>query len=267
MPNIKKEEDVRAERLENELESLRREIRGAKKQSADLNMVPGAIIVAGLIIAGALFYQKSGEATVPVNIGAGTAPSAQPGSTNINIKAVNSDDHIRGSLNAPVKIVEFSDLECPFCKSIHPTLQRVMEEYGKSGQVAWIYRHYPLVQLHSKAPNEAQASECAAELGGNEKFWAYIDRLFQVTPSNNGLDPSQLPEIASYIGLNEDAFNTCLNSGKYASKVQDQHNDAVNSGGQGTPYSVVIAKNGKKYPISGAQPYDNVKAVIETALK
>ncbi|MBI2592858.1 MAG: DsbA family protein [Candidatus Colwellbacteria bacterium] len=253
--------------LESQVEELRWELRETQKRSSNANLIPGTILISGLIIAGALFYQKGGEATAPVNVGAGTTPSVQPGSTNINIKAVTSDDHIRGSLNAPVKIVEFSDLECPFCKSIHPTLQRIFDEYGKNGQVAWVYRHFPLVQLHPKAPNEAAASECAAELGGNEKFWAYIDRLFQVTPSNNGLDPSQLPEIASDVGLNKDAFNNCLNSGKYASKVQDQYNDAVNSGGQGTPYSVVIAKNGKKYPISGAQPYDNIKAVIETALK
>ena len=67
-------------------------------------------------------------------------------------------------------------------------MQQLMSEYGKSGKVAWVYRQYPIVQLHSKAPKEAEALECAAELGGNEKFWDYTDRLYTLTNSNDSLD-------------------------------------------------------------------------------
>jgi len=101
--------------------------------------------------------------------------------------------------NAPVKIVEFSDTECPFCKRFHTTMQQVVKD--SNGQVAWVYRHFPLDQLHSKARKEAEATECAAELGGNEKFWAYLNRLMEVTPANDGLDLAELPVIAAYVGL------------------------------------------------------------------
>lgn len=107
-----------------------------------------------------------------------------------NVRKVDDSDHLRGDPKASVKVVEFSDLECPFCKRFHLTMQQLMEGY--SGKVAWVYRHFPLDSLHPKARKEAEASECAAELGGNDGFWAYIDKLFEITPSNNGLDPNLL---------------------------------------------------------------------------
>lgn len=94
-----------------------------------------------------------------------------------NLKPVTSADHIRGDINAPVKIVEFSDIDCPFCKRFHTTMLEVMNTYGKEGKVAWVYRHFPLTQLHPDAANKAEASECVAELGGNDKFWEFVDGL------------------------------------------------------------------------------------------
>lgn len=107
-----------------------------------------------------------------------------------NVRSVNEGDHLRGDPKATVKIVEFSDLECPFCKNFHFTMQQIMSEYP--GKVSWAYRHFPLDSLHPKARKEAEASECAAELGGNDGFWSYVDKLFEITPSNNGLDPNLL---------------------------------------------------------------------------
>src|SRR3546814_15691189 len=93
-----------------------------------------------------------------------------------------------GSPDASVKVIEFSDFECPFCKGFHRTMGQVMEAYGQDGKVAWVYRHFPIDSIHSKARKEAQASECAAELGGNDAFWAYAETPFDVTPSNDRLD-------------------------------------------------------------------------------
>ena len=184
------------------------------------------------------------------------------------MRRITSADHVRGNSNAPVKIVEYSDLECPFCKSFHSTLQQVMNEYGKNGKVAWVYRHFPLDAIHSKARTEAAAAECAGELGGNNAFWAYIDRFFAVTPSNNQTDiQTVLPKIAREIGLDESKFNSCLASGKYAKRIQEDLDNANAIGGNGTPWSIVVTKSGKKYPLSGAQPYEAVKQLIELALQ
>lgn len=223
--------------------------------------VPIAIIIAGVIVAAAIVYSvgrksvRPGDSAESPTVGAGAVEK---------IKAVSSKDHILGNPDAPVKVVEFSDTECPFCKRFHGTMHQVVDEYGD--KVAWVYRHFPLDQLHSKARKEAEATECANELGGNEKFWAYVDRLFEVTPSNDGLDPAELPRIAEYVGLDRVKFEQCLNSGKHADRVKTDLEDAINSGGTGTPYSIVIAPNGQKIVISGAQPYASVKQVIDNTL-
>lgn len=187
-----------------------------------------------------------------------------PASIN-NIKPVTQEDHIRGNPQAPVKIVEFSDLECPYCKRFHTTMKQILTTY--KDKVAWVYRHFPLDSLHPKARKEAEATECAAELGGNEKFWEYVDRIFEITPSNNGLDLDKLPQIAEEIGLDRVKFESCLNSGKYASKIAQHLADAVNSGAKGTPFNIVIALNGKKFKIQGAQSYNVVKSIIDLALQ
>ena len=187
------------------------------------------------------------------------------------VKPINSEDHIRGNGNAPIKVIEFSDFECPFCKRFHLAMKQMTDEYGKDGKVAWVYRHFPLDQIHSKARKEEQAAECAAELGGNNAFWAYADRLFEITPSNNGLDLALLPKIAQETGLDRAKFETCLagdeRGGKFAAHIEANLQDAMTSGGTGTPYSLVINAKGHIFPINGAQPYEAVKAIIDAALK
>lgn len=228
--------------------------------------IPLAIVVAGALIAGALFFgARSGSAPVA---GATAQPqeAAQPTGSLEAMKPITSEDHIRGNPNASIKIVEYSDFECPFCKRFHDTMKQIVKDYD--GKVAWVYRQFPLDQLHSKARKESVASECAAELGGNGAFWKYADRFFELTPSNDQTDiDTILPQIAREIGLDKDKFAACITSGKYDTNIQANVDDAIATGGQGTPWSIVVTKSGKKYPLSGAQPIENVKALIETALK
>ncbi|MDP3953732.1 MAG: thioredoxin domain-containing protein [bacterium] len=94
-----------------------------------------------------------------------------------DVKVVTAEDHIRGSLDASVKIVEYSDLECPFCKRFHPEMKAVMDQYD--GNMAWVYRHLPLESIHPSARPLAEGSECVAELGGNDGFWRYVDYVFE----------------------------------------------------------------------------------------
>ena len=233
---------------------------GLKQNSLSIS---SAIVIAGALIAGAIFFHGN---SVPVTDSQPQAGAPQTSDLD-KIRAVDSTDHIRGNPNAQITIVEYSDSECPFCKRFHETMKQVMDEYGKTGKVAWVYRNFPLDQLHPKARNEAIALECAGDQGGNDPFWAYTDRLYEVTPSNNGLDPVELQNIAKYIGLNMTQFNACLTSGKFTKHVEDDVQNAAATGGNGTPWSIVIAKNGKKYPLSGAQPYSAVKQLIDLALQ
>lgn len=234
--------------------------------------IPVAIIIAGLMVAGAVYFSgglnagKREKNNAKIAKTQDSESGGEYGSPENNVKPVSSVDHIKGNPNAKVKLIEFSDPECPFCKRHHDTMNEIMKEYGKSGQVAWIYRHFPLDAIHSKARKESEALECANEQGGNTKFWEYLDEIFAVTPSNNGLDLNELPNIAREIGLDAEKFSQCLNSGKYAKLVADNLADGANSGASGTPYNIVIAGNGKKFVINGALPYAKIKAVIDQAL-
>lgn len=225
--------------------------------------VPVAIIIAGAFIAGAIFY-TSGKSNIVA-----PKPATENGKKEeaAKIPPVTAKDHMLGNPNAPIVLVEYSDTECPFCKNFHPTMKEVMDQYGKDGKVAWVYRHFPLDSIHSKARREATGAECANELGGNDKFWAYMDRIFEITPSNNNLDPAKVPEIAKYIGLDQKAFETCLNSDKYAAHIEEDFQGGLKAGVTGTPSTfAIIKKTGEQTMIPGAQPFASVKAFIDSAL-
>ena len=176
-------------------------------------------------------------------------------------------DHIRGNPGAPVTLIEYSDFECPFCKRFHPTVKQVVGE--SNGQVKWVYRHFPLDELHPvKARKEAAAAECAAELGGNDAFWKFVDRLFELTASNNRTDiDTVLPQIAREISLDKARFASCLASGRHDRRVEEDVQSAVASGGRGTPWTIIVSKSGKAFPLSGAQPYASVKQLVDLALQ
>src|SRR3989344_2492517 len=203
--------------------------------------VPVAIVFAGALIAGAVFFSRGGSISNPQTGGTATLPPDQTSSGVIEIQPISASEHVLGNPAAPLSVVVYTDLECPFCKTFHATMQQIADIYGKEGKVLWVYRHFPLEQLHPKAPKEAEASECATELGGKQAFWDYVNGIFKITPSNNGLDSAQLPKIAKDIGLDETAFSACLASGRYAEKVQQEYAEAVKAGGRGTPFSVIVS--------------------------
>lgn len=206
--------------------------------------VPLSIVIAGGLIAVAVYFSGSGGNAPVQNNVVGNNVQAAVGTSKMDIRPIRSSDHIVGNPNAPIILIEYSDTECPYCKQFHNSLQKVMSNHGKDGSVAWVYRHFPLEALHKKAKNEAKATECAAKLGGNEKFWTYIDRLFQITPSNDGLDAAELPKIATYAGLSESAFNTCLKgeSTEITKIIDTDYQEAIDAGGNGTPFTIIVSQ-------------------------
>jgi protein-disulfide isomerase len=227
-----------------------------EKASSNRNTItiPIAIVIAGAMIAAAVYWSGSRD------LGYNTGTNAN---IEIDVEPVTSADRILGNASAEVMIIEYSDLECPFCKVFHNTMHRIVDEYD--GRVAWVYRHYPIFQLHSRAPKEAEASECAYEQGDNSMFWKFIDEVFATTESNNALDPAELPRIAGKLGLNVPSFNQCLSSGKYTQKIEEDVEKAVEAGARGTPYSVII-KGDEQVVINGAEPYESVKIKIDSIL-
>ncbi|MFH1444477.1 MAG: thioredoxin domain-containing protein [Candidatus Peregrinibacteria bacterium] len=192
-----------------------------------------------------------------------TAPAPAPApdpETAINVVPVDLEkDHIRGSTTADIAVIEYSDFECPFCQRVHPTMKQLLEQ--NTGKIMWIFRHYPL-SFHPKAEPAAIASECVNELGGNTAFWKFTDAVFDQQAT---FDPAT---IAKQIGINADAFDRCVSSGKYQSIVQEQLSQGSASGIQGTPGTIVLnLKTQENRIVSGAQPLANFQAAIDALLQ
>lgn len=162
------------------------------------------------------------------------------------------EERVAGNKNAKIKLVEYSDFQCPFCKKFYPTFKRLLAEYGD--KVSFEYKHYPL-NFHPFAQKGAEASECAGDQG---KFWQLHDKIFE---NQESLSLATLKQWAKDIGLNSGKFNSCLDSGKYADKVQADFREGQSLGVSGTP---TVFINGEK--IVGAQPYETFKAAIDKLL-
>ncbi|HLP44059.1 MAG TPA: thioredoxin domain-containing protein [Candidatus Nanoarchaeia archaeon] len=198
--------------------------------------VPMAIVVAGVMIAGAI-YLSNGNTRQTANVSNTQAIQT----FDFTIAPVTEKDYIRGNPNASVVMIEYSDTECPFCKQYHSTVKNLINTLGKDGKFAWVYRNFPILQRHPKAQKEAEALLCAGKLGGQNAFWNYTDKIYEITPANDGLDPKQLPIIAKEVGLDVAAFNACVASGEMAPRVKAESEEASGNGGGGTPYSVLVA--------------------------
>lgn len=174
-------------------------------------------------------------------------------------------DHALGDTSAPFTFIVYSDFECPYCKRFHVTAHQFVE---KNPDVNWVYRHYPLEFHNPGAQVQAEASECAAELGGNNSFWQYTDLIYQRTRSNGkGFPLDNLVPLAEEIGLDGPAFSTCLNSEKYRNKVLNDFRTGQRAGVDGTPGSFLVHHDsGLVVPVKGAQPLDKLEAAL-TALK
>ena len=196
-----------------------------------------------------------------VNTGERVVPptAANPPTSAIKVQIDNTDP-VLGDKNAEIAIVEFSDFQCPFCARAHEDALANFKnsDYFKNGEVNLVYKHFPLSSIHQQAQKAAEASECANKQG---KFWEYHDVLFA---NQNALDVNSLKNYASQIGLDTGRFNTCLDRNEAAAKVSNDLNQATEAGGRGTPYFVLVNKEGETVAVSGAQPWPNLESAIKS---
>jgi protein-disulfide isomerase len=209
-----------------------------------------SILLAGVLVAASIVF-------VNMYPNQPTVEGGEP-TQEINIPPVTASDHIIGSSDAPIVLVEYSDFQCPFCARIHPDIKKIVEE--SSGGVAWVYRHYPLDSLHPEATPAAIASECIAKQLGNEGFWKFADAMFA---DQSKMNAAQYVALAGQFGANVQQFSACVASGEFDSLLASQSTDAQTSGASGTPFTVVLNDEGKAAgAIPGALPYAQIKAVI-----
>lgn len=229
--------------------------------------IPVAIVFGFTLIAIAIYF-GGGNNPIAAITGSNNEPPEETDTSTPDLSLINpvtEADHIRGNPNAPIVFVEYSDYDCPFCKNFHETMKRIMDEYGSNGQVAWVYRQFPLQQLHPSAPRIAEASECVAKLGGNQAFWTFSDLIFEERTVNEPTDMSRLNEFAISAGVEEAAFTACLNSGETRELVEEDFNNAIAIGGRGTPHTIVLVGD-QQGVINGAQPYATVKQIVDNLI-
>ena len=175
-------------------------------------------------------------------------------------------DHVLGNADAAVTLVEYSDFECPFCKRFHPNVIRLMEDNGD--KLRWVYRHFPLGFHNPGAQKQAEASECVAELNGNDVFWEYIHAIYARTNSGgSGFPLENLRPLAEEFDVNGDAFDACMASGRMTARVNQDYEDGTKIGISGTPAGVLINRQGETRFIAGALPIEELQSLLDDLLR
>lgn len=163
-----------------------------------------------------------------------------------------SDQPSLGDANAPVTIVAFTDYQCPSCAAMHPSLERLVKEFGN--RVRLVTRDFPLTQ-HAEAFKAAEAAEAARDQG---KYWEYVHILLR---NQSALSVDKLKVYASELALDRTRFDSALDSGKFAESVQRDIEEGMKLGINGTP---TVFINGRRVSARG---YDELKASVESAFK
>ncbi|HXK52907.1 DsbA family protein [Candidatus Nomurabacteria bacterium] len=211
----------------------------------------GLLVIASFVIG--MLWTKTKTPSAPQ----GQQAAAVDDKTIRSVLELNDSDHVRGKADSDLVLIEYSDFSCPYCQSYHPNVKAAIEQ---AGDVAYVYRHFPLPSIHPNAQKQAEASECAAKIGGNEAFWKYADAIFSTKSGTQ----EQLITLALEQGLDEGSFTSCLTSGETAKKVSSDQENGLKIGIRGTPSSFVInTKTGDFEQIGGAASTETVLQAIE----
>lgn len=178
---------------------------------------------------------------------------------------IDSGKTLYGAEAARFTLVEYSDIECPYCKRFHKTPKKVVD--GSKGNVNWEFKHFPLANHNPMALVEATAAECAEEIGGNKAFWVYLDQLFEET-KGNGQGAGDLVQLAKDIGLDSAKFDKCISSGKYREQVASEMKHGASVGVDSTPATFIVDNlTGQSTMLRGAQSEQAILSVINRMIK
>ena len=166
---------------------------------------------------------------------------------------VTQHDHIRGPMNAPATLVEYGDYECPGCGAAHPIVNLVLEHFGS--RLRFVFRHFPLTQVH---PNAEPAAESAEFAGAHGRFWEMHDGIYE---NQDRLSPPLLLALAKVLGLSEVELSEAIVNEKYAAKIRSDFLSGVRSGVNGTPTFFI---NGRQH--LGSYALDDLVEAIELHL-
>ena len=249
-------------------------------QNDNQKSIAGAILVVGVLIAGAILL-KGSKAPEPIGvpnnngIPVATAPALDP---------VNKEDRVMGNPQEKVALVLYEDFQCPFCGAINgsqssaalmqslkqrdpnwtPFMPEIINNYVKSGDVLFVYRDWAF--LGPESVKSAEAARCA---GDQKKFWEYHDYLYNHQNGENqgAFSDPNLKSFAQILNLNSSSFDKCLDEGKYTQAVADSKAGGTKAGVNGTPKGFILRSGKIVSTIDGAESFATVKQKIDSALK
>lgn len=230
---------------------------------------PVTIILIGVIVALGVIVVRGN-----LHLPAKKSDTAPIRATNVTLTPIESNDHVLGNPNAPVTIIEYSDLGCPFCALFHETMQEVMRVYGEKGQVNWVYRHFANTDAHPLAREAAILGECVKQIHGEVAFWDYVDTVFDIQRDggpNAILTDDTIDAALEPYGMTADSKALCLTYNNLASKVDSDHADGMKLAEKdpenfGTPYTILISPNGTTVELTEAISYSILSEYIDVLL-
>ena len=254
------------------------------KNETNLAIILGALLISVSIVAYGLMSRNSNNSGKENSIS-----NLMNADKMFQGKDFKDNEYILGNRKNKITVLVYSDFECPFCKMLQEkTIQILQKEYGNGnnfsdGKIGIVYRHFAQ-SYHDKAPNEINASLCARELYGQNVYINFINRIYAISPTNNGLDQNLLPDIANF-SVNEakenkqdikkdfdkEEFVACVSAKVYNSEFQSDAQDAVEAGLDGTPYTLILYRDGNDHivinKISGAKEVGYFEKIINKLLK
>lgn len=218
-------------------------------------LIPVAIVFVGVILA-ITTYNVSRH----TNVTKDGDPSA--------MRPVTSSDHLLGNPVAPVLLVEYADIDSAYAKDFQNTMVQVMKDYGDEGNVAWVFRHFPLIGQDPYSEQHAEAAECASAQTPNSSrmFFDFITALQAATPGQGQFNPSDYPALVASLGLSEKDFELCLQNKTYQKHIAEDYQNGMDIGASGSPFSILLVKGQKPVVISGSLPYATVKKILDKSI-
>ncbi len=189
--------------------------------------------------------------------------SAKTDSESLIVRRITEDDHVLGAVSAPVQVIVYADLSCPYCKSFfQSTLPKLRAAYGDKIVVA--YRHLPLAQ-HPASRLEANAAECVAQAAGNDAFWRFVQKVYEHPKFRDGLALSDLVSLAQGDGISRVRMSACIESEEYGDRVRTDALEASVAGISVTPG--VVLKSSTRALIVQGDYHREIDAGIEYLLQ
>lgn len=225
------------------------------KAAKSAYLVPTAIILAGLVLSVAIYVIRAPQGS---GISAGDIAYLAP---------VTAEDHARGGEDALVTVIMYTDLDCAYCKQAYEAMEQILADHEETGDLRFVLRHFPILDTNPYSGLHAEAAECAAALGGADRFWGFITRIHAEAPGTKRFNPQGYGSVASSLGISPDEFLSCIEGTRFDSRVDRDFTNALAIGAAAAPYTVLTANGMQPVTIEGFVPYQSLSELIDAFAK